>query len=316
MMESRRGQNKGFISSRPVDSDWMRRDDSGVAGLVAGLLMLAAIVAFLAYFNSTWVPTYVANKESSHATDVQEALHAFADETEDRIAREVIGRSFSRAIPVGVTGIAILGTGASSGELAVENAPNMTVTVGTLAANNVLGSPTEILTARGGVSVTTHTTRFPNQTLRYAVGAIQVEQSEGAFVDLRNLVRAQNATGNKLNLTIQAVNFTGGPQAVGGSSQLQLAGTVSSATTQANTAGDVRLTVSGVHAGAWRAALNRTLAANGVVGTTSADCIAAATVRYCFIDQTNTPLTMDVLFRNAEAGWTTSYGIVAAQVRS
>ena len=73
----------------------MRRDDRAVAGVVAGILMLGAIVAFVAYANAVWVPAYVANKETSASSDTSLAIQAFGDAAEDRVAASALHCHFT-----------------------------------------------------------------------------------------------------------------------------------------------------------------------------------------------------------------------------
>jgi hypothetical protein len=286
-------------------------DDSAVAGVVAGLIMLAAIVGFLAYVQVAWVPAYVGNKESSHANDVSAAMNAYADAVDDHVQRGVVSRAFIRAVPLGVGGIPILGAGASSDDMAVEAGPTMNVTLG--------GAP--LATAAGAVSVTTHTLQYPNQTHRYALGALEVSQPDGAFVDLRGVLTAQRVAGGLVNVTLQLVDVTGAPQSAGGSGQGQISSTLNSVSNESHAAGPfLRINVTGLSGtgGAWRAAINRTLAADSLVGevrdSAGGGCYAT-TKGYCFFAENNTAARVDVLIRNVASGWTTVTGVVAAEVR-
>ncbi len=284
------------------------KDDRAVAGIVAGIIMLGALVAFLAYFNAVWVPTYVANKESSHALDVKAAMEGYADTVEDRVARAIVSRSFSRTVPLGVSGIPVLGTGASGGEGGVGAGPTMNATLGT----TVVGS------AAGSISLSTHTTQYPNQTYRYALGAMETSQSEGSFVDLRSMLAATRGTGGRLNVTLQVIDITGAPQSAGGSGQATLSGTVNSAASQSYASGAyLRINITGLPntAPAWRAAMDRTLATNVLTGETVTDCYAASTKNYCYSSGTNTATSVDLLFRSLASGWTVTKGTVAAEVR-
>lgn len=285
-----------------------RRDDA-VAGVVAGIIMLGALVAFMAYFAAVWVPTYVGNKESTHAVDVRTAMEGYADSVEDRIARDVVGRSLSRSVPLGVSGIPVLGKGASAGDLNVETGPTLTATLN--------GAPLALATGSGAVSLSTHTTQYPNQTYRYTLGALEIVQSEGAFVDLRSLLNVQRGGAGHLNATLQVVDITGGTQAAAGNGQASMGATVNAIENATEAAGDLRITISGLKetGGAWRVAIDRTFHADLLLGETLADC-SVSTKNYCFTSATNDATHVDVTIRDLAAGWSVTRGSVAAEVRA
>lgn len=147
-------------------------EDSAVVQVVSFGLIAAALVIFLAVFNATWVPVWVANLESGHSDELREAMTDWADTAEDFIARGTTDRSFSRVLPVGTEGLPVLGAGASGGTVNVQSAASLEIYDATG------GSPDHV--ASGSVSATTDPTRFPAQTFRYALGALEVEQGEGA----------------------------------------------------------------------------------------------------------------------------------------
>lgn len=276
-----------------------------MAGVVAGILMLGALVAFLAFANQSWVPVYVANKEASHANDLTGSLQAWADASEDHVARSLTARTWSRAIPIGVRGLPLLGTGGSSGEVSVVNGPTLALSVG----------GTNVLSASGALAVATHTTRYPPQNHTYALGAMQVTQSDGAWVDLRSLLSASRTTSGQISLTVQALTLTGATQSVGGNGRADAVGSLTSATTATNAAGHVRFLVTGVSADAWRNAFDRALGANALTRQNAADCTTVTTANYCFDTDTNTGTTVDVYVLNVASGWRSSLGTIAVQVR-
>ena len=288
-----------------------RADDRAVAGVVAGIIMLGALVAFLALFTAVWVPTYVSNKEASHATDVKSAMDAYADAVEDHIGRNVLSRSFSRTMPLGVEGIPVLGKGASGGDLAVEPPPTLTAD---------LGATPNVASASGAVSLSTHTTQYPNQTYRYALGAIETSQSDGAFVDLRSVLGAQRSSGGHLALTLQVVDLTGAPQAVAGNGAASIGGTLNAVANHTLAADPyLRINITGLPgtAGAWRAAINRTLASDILTADpwSTTDCYAASAHNYCFPSATNSATRVDLLIRDIADGSTIVVGTVAAEIR-
>lgn len=283
----------------------MRRDDSGAAGVVAGIIMVGALVAFLAYMNAEWVPTWVANKEASHSTELNGAMLDWAESAEDHVTRQLTLRSFTRTVPLGVGGLAVLGTGASSGELSVEAAPRIVVTVGS----------TTVLEAAGALSASTHTQQYPNQTIRYALGGLEINQSEGAWVDARSMIRAERTTNNLLNLTLQVVDLTGAPQSKAGNAAVIVMGTLTSASNATQSAGDVRIQLTDVSAGAWRGALQRALNATALTSSWATDCTAAST-HYCFDLDTNNATSVDLYVLDVTAGWTASLGRLAVELRT
>lgn len=282
-----------------------RPDDRAAAGTVAGLIMLGAIVAFLAYMNATWVPAWTESKESNHANDVADAMQTWATDAEDHVARSQTGRSWSVPFGLGVGGLLILGTGASSGELAVASGPTLTLMQGA----------TLVAYAQGGVAMTTHTLRFPNQTITYGLGALQIAQSDGAWVDLRSMLSVNRTTSGKLDLTVQLVNLSASAQQAGGNGQALATGKVTSIATATGSAGSIVLNVTGVQGGAWRAALNRTLTANGLAGETAASC-AASTKDYCYATGDNTASAVSLTLLNVKSGWSAQTALLAAEIRT
>lgn len=284
-----------------------RMDDGAVAGVVAGILMLGAIVAFLAYMNVAWVPTWMANKEAIHATEVGEAMTSWGAAAEDHAQRNLVQRSFSRAIPMGVRGIPILGTGSSSGELTLETDPSMTLSLG--------GST--IFQASGSLVAKTHTLHYPNQTYRYQLGAVEINQSDGAWVDVRSFVYAQRTTSNQVNLTVQAISVTGAAgQGSGVIGQAVATGTLVTSTNSTYGAGNVRIQLTGVSGDAWRASLQRTFNASALTLQNAADCTALTNVHYCFDTDTNTATAVDLYVLNVASGWSATHGVVSVQVRT
>lgn len=285
-------------------------DDRAAAGVVAGVLMLGGIVAFLAYMNVEWVPRWVQGKEATYSAGINTQMGNFADLAESQIARNQTSRSFSGTFLLGVRGIPILGAGASSGSLAVVDGPVLNVSVGSL----------PVVTAGGSLALSTHTTQYPNQTYRYTLGAMETTQSDGTWVDLRNLLQVQRTTTGRLSLVVQLVNITSGAQEVGGSGEAQAIGVVTNVSTSTDaSASSMRVTLlaSGVQGGAWRAALNRTLANGGLAGVYQ-DCTAAiaAGTHYCFpiAAANNSATRAEVVLLDVATGWTRQTAKVAVTV--
>ncbi|GEM_PF-5830452 len=286
-----------------------RPDDSAAAGVVAGIIMLGAIVAFLAYMNATWVPAWVESKESNHAMDVSDALATWATDAEDHVARAQTGSKWTVPAPLGVSGLPILGTGSSSGEVSVATTPTLNVSQGSL----------PLVLAGGGVALSTHTLRYPNQTYSYALGAIQVAQPDGAWVDLRSMIAVSRAASGRVSLALQTMNLTGAPQQAGGNGNAAVSGTLASVSNRSFSAGNVTLQVAGVQAGAWRAALNRTLNAAGLRGEPlpKADCQAfVSTKSFCYTAANNTATSVEIVLYNVASGWTGSTASVAVELRN
>lgn len=285
-----------------------RDDDSAAAGVVAGIIMLGAVVAFLAYMNATWVPAWVEGKESNHAQDVSDAVATWAVDAEDHVARGQTGTKWSVSVPLGVSGLPILGTGSSSGELAVVSAPALNVSQGSL----------PLVLASGGLALSTHTLHYPNQTYAYELGALQVSQSDGAWVDLRSLLSVSRAASGKVSLGIQTLNLTNAPQEAGGNGNVAVSGTLASTSSRTFGAGNVTIQVSGVQAGAWRAAFNRTLASAGLRGEPSfqADCQSFVSSKsYCYTAGNNTASVAELVLYNVAGGWTSSTAAAAVDLR-
>lgn len=289
-----------------------RADDSAAAGIVAAILMLGGIVAFLAYMNVAWVPRWVESKESSYAAIVNTQMGGFADLAESQVARNQTSRSFSTTFGLGVRGIAVLNAGASSGELVVADGPTLNVSVGSL----------PVMTAGGSLALHTHTQRFPNQTYRYTLGAMETVQEDGAFVDLRNLLTVSRTTTGRLSLVVQAINITSQAQQVGGSGEAQAIGVVTnitSTTDASSSAHRVTVLATGVQGGAWRSAMNRTFATGGLTGVYQ-DCTAAiaAGTHYCFPSAAanNSATRAEVVLLSVATGWTQQTAKVSVTVTS
>lgn len=286
-----------------------RDDDTAAAGVVAGIIMLGAVVAFLAYMNVAWVPAWVESKESSHASDVSNAVSTWAIDAEDHVSRAQTGSKWSVAMPLGVTGLPFLGTGGSSGELSVTTTPTLNVSQGSL----------PLVLASGGVAMTTHTQRYPNQTYTYELGAVQVAQPDGAWVDLRSMLSVSRASNGRISLALQTLNLTGAPQQTGGNGNALVAGTLLSASNLTHGAGNVTLQMDGVEAGAWRAALNRTMLAAGLRGEPAfqPDCQSFTSARsYCYTSGNNTATRVELVLYGVAGGWTAQTAAVAAELRS
>jgi hypothetical protein len=290
-----------------------RSDDRAAAGVVGGIIMLGAIVAFLAYVNVAWVPAWVESKESIHASGLSDAMATWATDAEDHVSRAQTGRSWSVSFPLGVSGLPILGTGSSSGELSVIDAPRLNVTRG--------GVP--LVVANGGVAMSTHTQRFPNQTYLYALGAMEIGQSDGAWVDLRSLLTVSRTSGGEVALAIQAVNLSGAQQ-VSGNGEAAIGGTLATAATNATPSdashgGSVTIQVQNVQAGAWRAALNRTFAGAGLrgVATPQPECLGLVTTQaYCYKAGNNTATQVELVLYDVVGNWEGQVAAVTVDLRS
>lgn len=283
------------------------RQDDAVAGVVAGVLMLGAVVAFLGYMNVAWVPKWVEGREAVYATQLDTTMSDFADLTESQVARSATNRPYSSTFALGQRGIPFLGKGASSGELSVDSTPSLNVSQGSL----------PVLAGAGSLTLTTHTTYYPNMTERYTLGAIEKRQADGAWVDLRNLLRAERTTGGALLVTIQTLNITGAPQLVGGDTNAKATGTVTSIANATRAGGRVHMIVDNVASGgAWRSAMNRTLASGGLTGVYQ-DCSSPpASAHYCFPSAAvnNSATRAEIVLINVATGWTAQNATVAAVV--
>lgn len=296
-------------SARGGSGGTREADDGAVVQVVSFSLILATVVIFVAVFNATWMPVWVANLEATHAADLQEAVTDWADTAEDLAARGVTDRSFSRVLPVGTQGLPVLGTGASGGTVTVASAAALEVYDATgVAADH---------TASGSLEARTDPVRFPSQTFRYAVGALEVEQNEGSWVDLRNLLTAERVASGRISLTIQTMTITGAPQSSGTNTEASVSGTITDLDEASGGATDhVRIRAMNVEAAAWRAAVDRVFGAEAF--TKDADGVGCTTTAqdYCFDSTSNTATTMDLYVRNVKSGWTVTVGVVDAEVRA
>lgn len=281
----------------------MRPDDSGVAGVVGGLLLLSAVVAFLVTLNFSWVPVWIENSENLHTVEMQDALASWADSAEDHVARELFERTFVRTIPVGMGGLPLFGKGAAPGEVTLTATPTVEVWLD--------GSQRAIVT--GGLVATTATTQTPAPTYRYIGGVLELDQGGASWADTRNLVSAQRATGGKLTVAVAVLGLTGGPESTGSGSSVAVSGLPTAGSQTSEAAGDVRIVASGIEAGAWRQAINRTLGGESLVGEWSATC-ATSTRNFCFDSAANDSDSLDVRLRNVGAGWDLTYGRIAVEV--
>lgn len=277
-----------------------RERDEAVAGIVAGILMLGGIVAFLTYMNIAWVPQWIASREAAYAGTLSTGVSDLADLVESQVARNQTSRSVSASFQLGLRGLPLLGTGASSGSLTVVEGPSLNVSVGSLA----------VLTANRSIELRTNTLYYPAQTYRYTLGALEVDQEDGAWVDLRNLLQVERTTQGRLALVVQAVNITSDAQQVGGSGEVQAIAVVTNVSTTTDASpSPMRVTVlaQGVEAAAWRAAMNRSFSSGGLAGSYQ-DCTAAiaAGTHYCFPSAAanNSATRAEVVFLDVAPGWT------------
>jgi hypothetical protein len=234
-----------------------------------------------------------------------------ADLTESEIARAQTSRSVIETFTLGVAGVPIIGTGASSGSLAVADGPTLNVSVASL----------PVLTAGGSLSATTHTLYYPNATFRYTLGALEITQPQGAWVDLRNMLQLSRTTGGRLSLVVQAVNITSSAQEAGGSGEAKVTAVVTNVSTTTDASSSpkrVTLIASNVQAGAWRVALNRTLASDGLSGVYQ-DCAAPpASSQFCYPSAAanNSATRAELVLLNVAPGWSAQAGKVAASIVS
>lgn len=282
----------------------MRRDDSGVASVIGAILVLAALVSFLVVYNLQWAPVFVENREGEASAALQAALIDWGATAEGYVGGGLENRTFSTAFPLGVSTSLFGGNQRSSGRLVLDEEPSLTV----------FRNATQVAQVTGGLRVDADFTRYPQQTLRYAFGAIEVTQGEDTWVDLRGLLVAQRASGGVHSVAVQAIGVAGGPQSQGGGATVEVVGSIESADSAASSAGTVRLLVEDVRADAWRAAFARVLAGSSLTGETSANCSASAEA-WCLDSATNTATDVDLYLRNVAGGWTTVFGVVSAELR-
>jgi hypothetical protein len=283
-------------------------EDEGVVGVVAAILLVAGIFGFLAVVRLSWLPVWASDAEAQHSDAVRSALASWADEVEDRLASGAVNQTFSHAVPAGARGLSIPLLGSApdtTGVVSLEASPTLTVSIG--------GST--LLTASGRLDAALQPSAFPPQTLRYALGALEVNQSSAAWVDLRGMLQAERASGGLLQLSVLAPTLTGGAQGVASVGPAHIAATVTSSSTTENPAGTVRVLVEGIPGDAWRAAADRTLHAASLTGETAANC-AASSRDYCFQSATNDADTMDLYVLDVAPGWTATRGDVAVEVRA
>jgi hypothetical protein len=283
----------------------MRRDDSAVATVVGALLVLAALVSFLVVYNLEWAPVFVENREGEASAAMQAALVDWGTTAENYVGNGYANRTFAVTVPVGASTGLLTGGHRSSGTAHLETGPALTV----------FRNATQVADASGALRVDANFSRYPSQTMRYAFGALEVTQASSTWVDLRGLLSAQRGSAGALTVGVQAIGVSGGPQAQGGGTHVDIVGTVESATAASSAAGTVRLLVENVHADAWRAAFTRVLSAASLTGETAANCSASAQ-SWCFDSATNTATTADLYLRNVAGAWTTVSGTVRVELRT
>lgn len=270
-----------------------RRDDA-VSSVLGAILVLAGLVAFFAMMNTTWAPVIVGNTEARRSQELQEEVRDWLATADDHVARGLLNQTLQRTLPMGSGGWGVTGRGASSGSANLSAAGSA----------NVYLSTSLLFSATGTLSLHNPFTQVPEQTLRLVGGGLEVNQTETAWADPRSMVTAQRGAAG-LNLTIHVLGLNGAPQAQGGTRQLHLEGTVSSAATTTHASGTVELRVDGVSGAAWRAGLNRTLALNALVRQDTLGCTGLdAATDYCFATDTNDADTAHVYFANVATGWT------------
>lgn len=282
-----------------------RRGDEGVAGIVTAVLVLAIFVGFLATVTLTWVPTWVEGAEASHSDRLRAGFSSWADSAEAHVARDLQNRTFIQTLPVGFQGLPVLGAGASTGRVSVAQAPTLTVSQGAVT----------VMTASGAFSAGTGHTRFPAQSFRYVLGALEHQQFDDTWVDLRALLTAQRVGGGKISLTVQAVSVEAPAQESSSGGQVQVLTTLLDSQSSSRSGGTVRVLADGVAGGAWRAAVDRVLGASGLSGESLSDC-STSTKHYCFDSDTNDADTVDLSFLNVADGWTAVSGSVRVEVRT
>lgn len=285
-----------------------RAGDDGVAGVVAAILMVSAVVALLAVVRLSWAPVWAEDAEARHSEDLRAAFVAWADAAEDHVARGLENRTFVRTLPLGAAAQTIPlvgGVGGATGSVSVEAGPTLTVS---------LGGSTKA-TASGALAAATLPTRHPPQTFRYALGALEVNQTDASWVDLRSLLTVSRASGGQVRLTVQAVTLGGGTQAAGSAGDAAVAATVDDVASATHAAGTVRVQAEGVAGDAWRAAAKRAVNAAGLGWESRAEC-ATASQKACFDSDTNDADSFDLYVRDVASGWTTVTGTLTVEARA
>ncbi|HLE97627.1 MAG TPA: hypothetical protein VI997_09685, partial [Candidatus Thermoplasmatota archaeon] len=190
----------------------------------------------------------------------------------------------------------------------------LTVEAGPTAA--LYSAATEVATASGSLAASTDSLRFPQQTFRDSLGALEVRQGEGTWVDLRGLLSASRADGGNVALAFRFQSLAGAPQVVAANGRVDALGALRAVDDAvAPDAAYARLVVTDIPADAWRAASTRTLEAAALVGDTRVDC-ATTTLDWCLDAATNDASTLDLWILDPAAGWTASVATFDVEVRT
>jgi hypothetical protein len=280
-----------------------RDRDSGVAGIVAAVLLLAIFVAFLAVVNVSWIPVWVKGSEASSSDGLRSALTGWADDAEDLAARGLANRTFTATLPIGSPGLPVLNAGATPGVLGVDGRPTASLYLnGTLLA-----------TVTGGLVANTSYQRFPSQNFRYALGALEVDNGNGTWVDLRSVLSPGRASRGNVTLAVQLTGVSGPVGALASPGEVQAVTTLQSAWNATEPGGVVRLLVANVSADSWRAAVDRTFNSAGLVGERAAGC-GSSTKAYCLDTNTNNATVLDVYLPKVYP-WLLAVGTLRVEVR-
>lgn len=280
--------------------------DSGVSSVIGAILVLAGLATFFAVYNAQWVPVRVESQESQQSLLLRQSLSDWASTAEEYTARAITNRPFSRSLPIAAPVTSVGSRPTAIGMVSITTTPTLTV----------FRDAVQIAQASGGLEVNANYQRFPSQTYRYQVGGLITTQGSDSWVDVRSFVTAARASQGTLTATVTALSLSGGPASQGGTSSVQVVGTVQAVSQAAQSSGNVRLLVDGVDGPAWKSALSRHLGNSGLTGDELSDCTGASTNHYCFDTDTTDADTVDLLLRNVAAGWILATGTVQVTLQA
>ena len=205
--------------------------ESGVATVIATVLLLSIIFAVLVMIRVEYVPEWKIDAEKLHMNEVQKDMTELKS-TADMVSLLMASDSnfstsgFPITIPFSMGGgeIPIFEPSKSSGTLSVNKDCCMMTIVPI--RSSVAGSPqiveNAIVVNCGGITYLSNNRKYLDQVLRYENGALILAQGDKSLMKQLPSFNIQETSENNYTVSIQAIKIMGKPDAVSSNTDLSL----------------------------------------------------------------------------------------------
>ncbi|WP_292373849.1 DUF7289 family protein [Methanosarcina sp. UBA411] len=246
--------------------------ESGVATVIAAVLLLSIIFAVLVMIRVEYVPEWKIDAEKLHMNEVQKDMTGLKS-TADMVSLLMASDSnfsasgFPVTIPFSMGGgeIPIFEPSKSSGTLSVNKECCIMAIIPIRSSGT--GSPQIVESAKvvncGGITYHSNNRKYLDQTLRYENGALILAQGEKSLMKQLPSFNIQETSKNNYTVSIQAIKIIGKPDAVSSNTDLslRLTGISNNFTYNSSDTGDIdsfNCTIITDYPDAWISYLNET----------------------------------------------------------